>query len=93
MRLDNGPDGNPLFRKVVAPWYDGAVACWVLVAAMAILSAFSWAGIQVARTHPFYGDYIWVPLILLLLCLFVAGSVILRLIHRRYAQYLERKEF
>jgi hypothetical protein len=90
MRLDNGLDGNPLFRKPITPWYDHAIACWLLVAAMAGVSLFSWFGIHVARTHPFYDAYIWVPMVLLVLSLLVAGSVIWRLLHRYYTFHLKK---
>jgi len=92
MQLDNGLDGNPLFRKVIRPWYDGSLACWILVAAMGGVFFFSWVGIQAARNHPFYGEYIWVPITVLILSILVAGSVMLRLFHRYYAQYLENKD-
>jgi hypothetical protein len=92
MRLDSGLDGNPLFRKVATPWYDGDFACWVLLAMMVAVSLFSGAGIHVARMHPFYVDYIWVPVVLLILSLLVAVSVTLRLIHRYYSLHLQKKD-
>jgi hypothetical protein len=92
MRLDNGLDGDPLFRKVAMPWYDGPIACWLLVAAMLIVIIFSWVGIQVAGSHPFYDTYLWVPVTLLLLAALVAVSVLLRLSHRYYARYIENRD-
>ena len=30
MRLDP----NPMFRRIITPWYDSNPACWILLAAM-----------------------------------------------------------
>jgi hypothetical protein len=83
MRLDP----NPLFRRIMMPWYDSTPMCWSLVAAMLLLVLFSWAGIVVAGENPAYCKYRWLPWTLLALSSFVGVSVLRRLIHR----YLQQK--
>lgn len=78
MRLDP----NPLFRKLITPWYDSNTVCTLLLVAMVAVAVFSIIGIVVARQDTSYHGYTWVPATLLILCLFVIISVIVRLIHR-----------
>ncbi|RJQ76205.1 MAG: hypothetical protein C4519_14935 [Desulfobacteraceae bacterium] len=85
-------DTNPLFRKANAPWYDGNTACAIVMAAMLVLCLFGWAGIAVARTHPSYHAYIWVPFILLMLSLLVGVSVTFRLLRRCYDRYMQTRD-
>jgi hypothetical protein len=80
MRLDP----NPLFRRVIIPWYDSTVVCWVLEAAMVILVCFCITGIVVARSNPEYTGFVWVPWVLLVLSLGLALSIAWRLIRRRH---------
>lgn len=89
MHLDTA---NPLFRKANTPWYDGNMACWIVLAAMLGLCLFSWAGIYVARANPTYAEYVWVPATMLGLSLLVAGSVAVRLFHRFYERHLRIKD-
>lgn len=81
MRLDP----NPLFRRIMMPWYDSTPMCWALFAAMVLLVLFSWAGIVVASENAAYHGYCWVPWTLLVLSALVGVSVLRRLI-RRYLQ-------
>lgn len=82
MRLDP----NPLFRRIMMPWYDSTPICWVVLLAMVLLILFSWAGIVVTNQNIAYHGYRWVPWTLLIMSLLVAISVSLRLI-RRYMQH------
>ena len=79
MRLDP----NPLFRRIIMPWYDSTPLCWCLLLAMAALVVFSATGVAVALDNPAYQRYVWMPCTLLALSLFVLLSVALRLIRRR----------
>jgi hypothetical protein len=89
MHLDTS---NPLFRKASAPWYDGNLACGILLAVMLLVGLFSWAGIYVAHSDPSYNAYLWVPTTLLILSLLVIGSVAFRKIHRVYGRYVQNKD-
>jgi hypothetical protein len=78
MRLDP----NPLFRRVITPWYDSNSLCGILLLAMLVVIIFSVVGIVAAREYTSYYGYIWVPTTLLVLSLFVFLSVTVRLIYR-----------
>ena len=88
MRLDP----NPMFRRVIAPWYDSTAACWILLTAMVLVALFSWAGIAVAHHIPLYENYTWVPMLMLFLSLFVGSSVGYRLFRRYYDRNLQDRE-
>jgi hypothetical protein len=87
MRLDP----NPLFRRIMMPWYDSTPLCWLLLLIMVALALFSWAGIWVAGEDPAYEKAAWVPWTLLALTLFVGLSVLRRLISR-LIEYSQRQE-
>ncbi len=84
MRLDP----NPLFRRMIMPWYDGTPLCWALLLAMVVVALFGWSGISVASQNPAYNDFLWLPWTLLVLSLFVGQSVLRRLVRR----HLQQKE-
>lgn len=75
-------DPNPLFRRVIAPWYDSNSVCTLLLIAMGVVIIFSIVGWVVSRRVTDYHTHTWVPVTLLILSLFVFCSVIVRLIHR-----------
>ena len=81
MRLDQ----NPVFRKVIVPWYDSETACLILVVCVSFVILFGFAGISVVRENAAYREYIWVPVALIVLGAGVVVSITIRLI-RRYFQ-------
>jgi hypothetical protein len=76
-------DPNPLFRKVITPWYDRNMVCVFLLVFMGVMIIFSIVGWTVSRRIADYHAHTWVPVTLLLLSLFIVVSVMARLIHRR----------
>ncbi len=78
MRLDP----NPLFRRVIMPWYDCTPLCVLLCAAMVVLVFFSVTGLVVAQNTPEFRRFAWVPGLLLLLSLFMVLSLSWRLVQR-----------
>lgn len=86
-------DPNPLFRKVITPWYDSNAACWVVLLFLVAVVLFSVAGIVVARSQPEYYHHTWLPATLLALSLSATVSVAFRLIKRRYDQQMQNREF
>ena len=78
MRLDP----NPLFRRVITPWYDSLCICWIMLLAMFAVILFSWAGIAVALSREGFQDHIWVPILLLALSLRVFVLVFYRMVRR-----------
>ncbi|MDJ0915447.1 MAG: hypothetical protein QNI95_17895 [Desulfobacterales bacterium] len=75
-------DQNPLFRKVIAPWYDSEAACFTVAFLMLIVILFAVTGLFVASENEKYHSYLWVPLLLLALSTFVLVSTAVRLIKR-----------
>ena len=82
MRLDP----NPLFRKIIIPWYDNPLLCWVLLSAMVVLVVFSITGILVAEYTAEYKGFVWVPVTLFLLSLFLLLSLAFRLVRHAHQQ-------
>ena len=78
MRLDP----NPLFRRVITPWYDGPAMCWTALVAMLVVIFFASAGIWVALSHDAFWRHVWMPLLILVLALFVFGSIFYRMFRR-----------
>ena len=73
---------NPLFRKNVAPWYDTEAVCTIVLVLMVAVLLFGFFGVRVARDNPAYQGYVWVPIVLILMGLFVIISTVIRLIKR-----------
>jgi hypothetical protein len=78
MRIDQ----NPLFRKVIVPWYDSESACFIVIFFMALVFLFGFAGILAARETMEYHEHVWVPVLLVLMSGSVIISTIIRLIKR-----------
>jgi len=78
MRIDQ----NPLFRKVIVPWYDYKSVCYVVIFFMALVFLFGFAGILASRENPAYHEHVWVPVLLVLMSGGVIISTTIRLIKR-----------
>lgn len=78
-----GPDEQPFFRKVIAPWYDSDVVCTVQIIFMALVFLFGCAGVMAANEMSAYRGILWVPSLLVFLSLTVMVTTTLRLIQRR----------
>ena len=78
MRLDP----NPLFRRVITPWYSSTLKCWIMVLVMFAIMLFSWAGMVVAFSREEFREHLGIPVIMLVssLSLFILNFV--RLIRR-----------
>jgi hypothetical protein len=79
-------DSNPLFRRIIMPWYDSTPMCWILLVCMVILVLFSTVGIFVALANPAYRQSQFVPWVLAVLSFLVGLSVAMRLIDRHHQQ-------
>ncbi len=88
MRLDP----NPLFRRIIMPWYDSTPLCWLLLLFMLGLMLFSAVGIVVALENPEYHRHQWVPWVLLALSVGVGVSVSSRLVRRHQQQHKDINE-
>ena len=81
---------NPLFRKVIAPWYDTEKACYIVIVFMFLVLLFGIAGISAASEKTEYNDYIWVPVLLVVMSAGVMISISIRLI-KRYAHRFSKQ--
>jgi len=83
MRMDQ----NPFFRKIILPWYDSDMACYIFMVCMGLIMFFGFTGISVARENPANHDHIWMPLLLTILSAGVILSVLIRLLKRYLHRY------
>lgn len=73
-----------MFRKVIVPWYDSETACLIVIVLMAFVFMFGCAGASVAHENAAYQEYIWVPVLLMVMSGWVIASTTIRLL-KRYA--------
>ena len=75
-------DQNPLFRKVIVPWYDTKKACFTVIIFMLVVFLFGIAGILEAVEKIEFNEHIWVPVLLVAMSTWVIASTVIRLIKR-----------
>lgn len=75
-------DEKPIFRKIIVPWYDSETACLLLILFMVLVFLFGIVGLSVSSEIVEYNDFIWVPILLILLSGWVVVSTMIRLIKR-----------
>jgi uncharacterized membrane protein len=74
-------DGGPVFRKPITPWYHSRLTYVAVILTMLTTFFFGMAGVRAAREVAAYHDYLWVPVLLMILSGAVAVTVTIRLIH------------
>lgn len=79
MRLDQK---NPVYRKVIVPWWDSEVACLMVIIFMFVVFLFGMMGISVAHESLGYRPFVWVPALVVVLSAYVILSTTIRLILR-----------
>jgi len=75
-------DKNPVFRKVVIPWYHSTSAYIIIILIMLLVFLFALTGISVARTYEKYQGYVWVPAVLLVMSAGIIITTTARLVKR-----------
>jgi hypothetical protein len=75
-------DKNPIFGKIIIPWYKSTSAYIIMMVFMLVVILFALAGISVAREYPEYQGYVWVPAVLLTMSVAIIISTTARLIKR-----------
>jgi hypothetical protein len=75
-------DKNPVFRKVIIPWYRSTNAYIFVIIFMLLVFFFALAGISVAREYHSYRGYVWVPAVLLVMSAGIIITTAARLIKR-----------
>ena len=78
------PNKIPVFRKAANPWYQSKTVYGLTITFMVIVLLFGLVGISVTREIEQYRDYVWVPIVLVVLSTGVMISAIIRLIRRHY---------
>ena len=78
MRLDP----NPLFRRVITPWYSSSLVCWIVFLATLAVMLFSWTGISLAFSRDAFHGLWFLPCLMLGLSLFVFIVNFFRMIRR-----------
>ncbi|MBU4002620.1 MAG: hypothetical protein KKB94_09920 [Proteobacteria bacterium] len=81
---------NPIYRKVIIPWYDSDIFCGIALFLLFIIFFFGLAGIWTAHETPDYTKYVWVPRVLTVISAVAALSLAFRLVSRyvdRYRDY------
>jgi hypothetical protein len=79
-------DQNPVFRKIIIPWYDSENACLALMGFLAAVAVFGVIGLSVTREDPAYTEFAWVPGLLLVLSATIFVTIGIRLILRHTGQ-------
>ena len=75
----------PVFRKkVTTPWYQSKMVYGLTIAFLLFVLLFGLVGISVTREIQQYHEYVWVPVVLVVLSTGVMISAIIRLIRRHY---------
>ncbi len=75
---------TPVFRKIATPWYQSKTVYGLTIAFMLLVLVFGLVGISVTREVEQYHNYVWIPLVLVVLGAGVMISAIIRLIRRHY---------
>ncbi len=79
-------DQNPVFRRIIVPWYDSENACLAFMGFLAAVAIFGAIGLSVTREDPAYAEFAWVPGLLLVLSATIFATCGIRLILRRTGQ-------
>ena len=75
-------DQDPVFRKIIVPWYDSDIVCSVSALAMVVIFLFALRGLNLALQIADTPAFIWMPLILAGMSLCAFFSLIARLLNR-----------
>ena len=81
MRLEE----KPMFKKIIVPWYETERAFFFFIIIMFIIFLFGFSGILVSQEEGDYREFIWTPILLVVLSGAGIVSTSIRLI-KRYIQ-------
>lgn len=73
-------DQNPYFRKVITPWYDSNLACWILIVFTVPVFLFALSGLGVASVQA--REYAGFPGLLAFLSFYLILKVFFRVKQR-----------
>ena len=75
-------DKNPVFRKVIIPWYNSTTVYIIVLVIMLLVLFFAMAGISISKANVAYNKYVWVPALLLAMSAVIAVTTAARLLKR-----------
>ncbi len=70
------------YRHKITPWHETLPVCWFFIIFSTVVFLFSLAGINVAGTTPAYIDYLWLPMLLAGLSLYIIIRVLIRIVKK-----------
>ena len=76
---------NPVFRKIIIPWYNSTTVYIIVLIIMLLLLLFAIAGLYVSQENNEYRRYVWIPSLLLAMTAAIIITTAARLI-KRYTQ-------
>ena len=71
---------SPFFKKPFIPWHASKSACLIKMLMMLGIALFAIDGVKIARQMEAYNDYLWVPVLLLALSVYVFAVNLIRVI-------------
>jgi len=81
---------DPVFRKIVIPWYRSKTAYALVLLCMLLVFLFAIAGVAVASEIEGYKGYIWVPILLLALSALLLTTASYRLLKSYFSRSSNR---
>ncbi len=82
---------NPLFRKIIIPWYDSEMVCFIIIVFTSLVLFFGVVGILATYEKVEYREHTWLPVILVIMSGLVMVSTAIRLI-KRYLQRFPKQD-
>ncbi len=82
---------DPVFRETIIPWYDSDGVCFSLIGFMGIVFIFGLFGIASAIEKVEYQQYLWVPVGVSMMSVYVGISIGLRLFWRKTQRRKRRR--
>jgi hypothetical protein len=76
-------DQNPVFRRIIVPWYDSEKVCLAFMGFLAAVIIFGATGLSVSHEDPAYAAFTWVPGLLVVLSATIFVTMGIRLALRR----------
>ena len=83
---------DPVFRETIIPWYDSDGVCFSLIGFMVIVLVFGLFGIAAAIEKIEYQQYLWVPVGVSMMSVYVGISIGLRLFWRKTQRRKKRRD-
>jgi len=83
-------DQHVVHRKVFSPWYDTDSVCVAALMFTVLVGVFCLAGISVCDENAAFQNYIWIPVLLMVLSGILFVSIFIRLAKRYVVRYQNR---